>query len=435
MPNTTAVPDLPALPKAFWSNDIGDCYTEGQMREYALAAIATQPAPSGDAVEVLREALGNALGVMDAFSTQSQTAKTCSIMAREALATTSRAATVAKDGGEVDAELVRKFKANWQENIVPLLKQAREIPDSNELILWKQRALEVEKTCQSLVAALATPKPEASAANQQAGEVASNLLWKAEPDVYGGGKLTVNGSTIALIPRGEANRIACEHNDALRRLAAPISEGTATQTNSSSKSSSNCPTNMTFGVDNAGKPVLNDRAPAACNGDALPPLPTLRDTQFAYSADQMRAYVLADRAARAGTGSAGSIDDDKKFCELVHAYVKTVPTGAAAMLAMKADRVHAWNALVAFIDTRATKVEAAPGNAGDDTYEHRYARMEAERIAVSDAYFTPRPLIDTPQDRNVFEAGFQRGYDAAMCKGNAGEGVAQGYGDVLKGGA
>lgn len=46
-------------------------------------------------------------------------------------------------------------------------------------------------------------------------------------------------------------------------------------------------------------------------------------------------------------------------------------------------------------------------------YEKHTALRSAHEIAKSDAYFGARPQIDSGDRRNVFKAGFERGFDAA----------------------
>ncbi len=43
--------------------------------------------------------------------------------------------------------------------------------------------------------------------------------------------------------------------------------------------------------------------------------------------------------------------------------------------------------------------------------EREYAVMEGELNRSSQAYFEARPSLDTKENRRLFEAGFQRGYD------------------------
>ncbi len=46
--------------------------------------------------------------------------------------------------------------------------------------------------------------------------------------------------------------------------------------------------------------------------------------------------------------------------------------------------------------------------------EKNRALMEAHQIAAEDEYFAARPQIDCNDRRKVFEAGFQRAWDAAL---------------------
>lgn len=48
------------------------------------------------------------------------------------------------------------------------------------------------------------------------------------------------------------------------------------------------------------------------------------------------------------------------------------------------------------------------------------AVMQGEQNAASEAYFEPRPALDFLPARRVFDAGFERGWEAAMrSKGGA----------------
>ena len=44
--------------------------------------------------------------------------------------------------------------------------------------------------------------------------------------------------------------------------------------------------------------------------------------------------------------------------------------------------------------------------------EQNHVQMEAERSDQSDSYFMARPQVDTPHNRKLFEAGFERGFKA-----------------------
>jgi len=49
-----------------------------------------------------------------------------------------------------------------------------------------------------------------------------------------------------------------------------------------------------------------------------------------------------------------------------------------------------------------------------DMNEKNRALMEAHQIAAEDEYFAARPQIDCNDRRKVFEAGFQRAWNAAL---------------------
>ena len=50
-------------------------------------------------------------------------------------------------------------------------------------------------------------------------------------------------------------------------------------------------------------------------------------------------------------------------------------------------------------------------------FERRYAIRQGHEIAASDGYFEARPQIDSNDRRKVFQAGFERGWDAARKQG------------------
>jgi hypothetical protein len=51
------------------------------------------------------------------------------------------------------------------------------------------------------------------------------------------------------------------------------------------------------------------------------------------------------------------------------------------------------------------------------TSEQEHAIRQGHEIATSDRYFEARPQIDSNDRRNVFQAGFERGWDAARKQG------------------
>ena len=50
-------------------------------------------------------------------------------------------------------------------------------------------------------------------------------------------------------------------------------------------------------------------------------------------------------------------------------------------------------------------------------FEHRHAIRQGYEIAASDGYFEARPQIDSSDRRKAFQAGFERGWDAARKQG------------------
>ncbi len=61
--------------------------------------------------------------------------------------------------------------------------------------------------------------------------------------------------------------------------------------------------------------------------------------------------------------------------------------------------------------------QPAPSGDAEQTYEHRYAIRQGHEISASNAYFEARPQIDSNDRRKVFQAGFERGWDAARKEG------------------
>ena len=53
------------------------------------------------------------------------------------------------------------------------------------------------------------------------------------------------------------------------------------------------------------------------------------------------------------------------------------------------------------------------------TYEQAHAIRQGHEISASDGYFEARPQIDSSDRRKVFQAGFERGWDAARKQGGA----------------
>lgn len=51
------------------------------------------------------------------------------------------------------------------------------------------------------------------------------------------------------------------------------------------------------------------------------------------------------------------------------------------------------------------------------TAEQEHAIRQGHEIAASDGYFEARPQIDSNDRRKVFQAGFERGWDAARKQG------------------
>lgn len=65
--------------------------------------------------------------------------------------------------------------------------------------------------------------------------------------------------------------------------------------------------------------------------------------------------------------------------------------------------------------------KAAPVAQGDAlTYEQQRAIRQGHEIAASDSYFDARPQIDNNDRRKVFEAGFERGWNAARAQAKEG---------------
>jgi hypothetical protein len=91
---------------------------------------------------------------------------------------------------------------------------------------------------------------------------------------------------------------------------------------------------LVLGGADPGKHVIREQAQEASIGDALPPLPanTPRPVgeHYEYTKSQMHAYVLADRAARAGKGSVGDPANPKDDSD--RTYTKPIGYIAAAEL-------------------------------------------------------------------------------------------------------
>ena len=60
--------------------------------------------------------------------------------------------------------------------------------------------------------------------------------------------------------------------------------------------------------------------------------------------------------------------------------------------------------------------QPAPAPLSEMPYEKRKAIQEGEQIGASDAWFKARhEMLDTVDRRNVFRAGFDRGWNAALA--------------------
>ena len=60
--------------------------------------------------------------------------------------------------------------------------------------------------------------------------------------------------------------------------------------------------------------------------------------------------------------------------------------------------------------------QPAPAPLSEMPYEKRKAIQEGEQISASDAWFHARhEMLDTVDRRNVFRAGFDRGWSAALA--------------------
>ena len=60
--------------------------------------------------------------------------------------------------------------------------------------------------------------------------------------------------------------------------------------------------------------------------------------------------------------------------------------------------------------------QPSPASLSEMPYEKRKAIQEGEQIGASDAWFKARhEMLDTIDRRNVFRAGFDRGWNAALA--------------------
>lgn len=65
----------------------------------------------------------------------------------------------------------------------------------------------------------------------------------------------------------------------------------------------------------------------------------------------------------------------------------------------------------------APQADSVLENAARWTTEQEHAIRQGHEIAASDSYFEARPQIDSNDRRKVFQAGFERGWDAARKQG------------------
>lgn len=121
-------------------------------------------------------------------------------------------------------------------------------------------------------------------------------------------------------------------------------------------------------AENAREHISRGQAPA---GAALEPIAYLHDDGYWTPAKTDEGRKLNDRLLRAGSPKIG-----------VYLSIPTAPS---------------------------VLEDAAQG------HERRHAIRQGHEIATSDAYFEARPQIDSNDRRKVFQAGFERGWDAAMA--------------------
>lgn len=125
-------------------------------------------------------------------------------------------------------------------------------------------------------------------------------------------------------------------------------------------------------------------------------------------------------------------DEDMLICALIEVAEKSLatPTPAASRAAtgetasiLRFNPIpglgmnpHPTGLYVYYQDHLAALEAAQPASPAPLTDEQRRAVKEGERIASADTYFRLRhPMLDTRDRRNVFEAAFDRGYDAALA--------------------
>ena len=76
----------------------------------------------------------------------------------------------------------------------------------------------------------------------------------------------------------------------------------------------------------------------------------------------------------------------------------------------------AWKHLLVYAPNESPSAKAAPAPLSEMPYEKRKAIQEGEQIGASDAWFKARhEMLDTLDRRNVFRAGFDRGWNAALA--------------------
>lgn len=168
------------------------------------------------------------------------------------------------------------------------------------------------------------------------------------------------------------------------------------------------------------------------------------DALLMVRASELRAYVDADRAMRAAQPdlNLNCKSTQKRLATLwgfvpaqpapqqeaqepVAWYFKSPARPGEQPLIKKLDwRPHNrnWRPLVELAAVeRATAPQPSPAAQGDAldaarwTTEQEHAIRQGHEIAASDGYFEARPQIDSNDRRKVFQAGFERGWDAARA--------------------
>jgi hypothetical protein len=128
-------------------------------------------------------------------------------------------------------------------------------------------------------------------------------------------------------------------------------------------------------------------------------------TGDAYTKEQLRDFADATHALRMQAAPKAAPESIRSILIRCREFIDTTKVPAYPAGADLADEI---DVLLA--------AQPAPAPLSEMPYEKRKAIQEGEQIGASDAWFKARhEMLDTVDRRNVFRAGFDRGWNAAIA--------------------